>query len=263
MIKEKFDLNERVAIVTGAGRGLGKGIALGLAEVGADVVCTARTASQIEATAAEIAAMGRRALAIPCDVKDGQQVQNMVSRTMEEFGKIDILVNNAGHSGDFTPALMLSELAWEEELRGNLTSVFLCSQAVARVMMERKAGAIINVSSRQGEMPAPGSLGYGAAKAAVNSLTMTLAFEWAPYIRVNAILPGAIMTEGSAPFVEPIKDFIIKITPRRRLGVPEDIASLAIYLASDASDWVTGRLFRLDGGIEFEPLAFEGVFPVE
>jgi len=263
MLDEKFRLNGKVAIVTGAGRGLGKGMALAFAGAGADVVCVARTVSQIEATASEIGAMGRRALALSCDVKDSQQIQNMVNRTKEEFGQIDILVNNAGHSGDFTPALMLNEQAWETELRENLTSVFLCSQAVAKVMMERKAGVIINISSRQAEMPAPGSIGYGAAKAGVNALTMTLAFELAPYIRVNAILPGPIMTEGSAPFIEPMKDFIIKTIPRKRLGTLEDIASLAIYLACDASDWITGRMFQLDGGMGFEPLAYEGVFPAE
>ena len=263
MIREKFDLGGRVAIVTGAGRGLGKGIALALAEAGANVVCTARTASEIESTASEIQALGTKALAITCDVTDGQAIQDMVGQTKGEFGQIDILVNNAGHSGDFTPLLHLSEQAWENELRVNLTSVFLCAQAVANVMMEKKSGSIINVSSVQGHMPAPGSIGYGAAKAGVDAVTMTMAFELAPYIRVNAIQPGPIVTEGSAPFIEPMKDFIIKTIPCKRLGTLEDIGALALYLASPASDWITGRMFQLDGGIGFEPLAYEGVFPIE
>ncbi len=263
MIKEKFDLSGRIAIVTGAGRGLGKGIAHALAEVGADVVCTARTASQIEATASEIETLGSKALAITCDVTDGEQINNMVTHAKHELGQIDILVNNAGHSRDFMPSLHLNEQAWETEIRENLTSVFLCSQAVARVMMERKSGSIINVSSVQSQTPAPGSIGYGVAKAGVNAVTMTMAFELAPYIRVNAILPGPIMTEGSAPFLEPIEDPLIKIIPRRRLGTLEDIGALALYLASPASDWVTGRMFRLDGGLDFESVFFEGVFPME
>ncbi len=263
MIKEKFDLGGRIAVVTGAGRGLGKGIALALAEAGADVVCTARTAGQIEATASEIQALGSKAMAITCDSTNGQAVQTMVSQAKEEFGRIDILVNNAGHSGDFMPSLHLNEQAWETEIRENLTSVFLCSQAVARVMMEPKSGSIINISSVSSQTPAPGSIGYGTAKAGVNAVTMTMAFELAPYIRVNAILPGPIMTEGSAPFLEPIEDPLIKVIPRRRLGTLEDVGSLALYLASPASDWVTGRMFRLDGGLDFESVFFEGAFPME
>jgi len=263
MIKESFDLTGKVAIVTGAGRGIGKGIALALAEAGADVVCTARTVSQIESAAEEIRSLGRKALAIPCDIKDSQQIDSMVKKAKADFGQVDILVNNAGHSGDFTPALMLTEQAWEEELRENLTSVFLCSQAAARVMMEKKSGVIVNIASRQSDMPAPGSIGYGVAKAGVKSLTMTLAFELAPYIRVNAIQPGGVWTEGAAPFLEPAKDVILSNTPLRRFGTVEDIGLLALYLASPASSWVTGRMYEIDGGLDFVASVYEGVFPLE
>ena len=263
MSLEKFALDGKVAIVTGAGRGIGKGIALAFAQAGADLVCTARTVSQVEATAAEIRSLGRKALAIPCDVKDSRQIDSMVKRAKAEFGRIDILVNNAGHSGLFTPALETSESAWEEELRENLTSVFLCTKAVARVMMERKTGSIVNIASRQSDMPAPGSIGYGVAKAGVKSLTMTFAFELAPYIRVNAIQPGGVWTEGAAPFLEPAKDVIVRNTPLKRFGTVEDIGLLALYLASPASSWVTGRMYEIDGGLEFVASVYEGVFPLQ
>jgi len=263
MSLERFALNGKVAIVTGAGRGIGKGIALAFARAGADLVCAARTVSQIEATASEIRSLGRKALAIPCDTKDSHQIDNMAKRTREEFGRIDILVNNAGHSGLFTPALETSESAWEEELRENLTSVFLCTKAVAKVMMERKEGSIVNIASRQGDMPAPGSIGYGAAKAGVKSVTRTFAFELAPYIRVNAILPGGVWTEGAAPFLEPARDLIVRSTPLKRYGTVEDIGLLALYLASPASSWVTGRMFEIDGGLEFVASVYEGLFPVQ
>ncbi|MCX6000159.1 MAG: SDR family oxidoreductase [Chloroflexi bacterium] len=219
MSLDKFSLNGKVAIVTGAGRGIGKGVALAFAQAGADVVCVARTVSQIEATAAEVRTLGRKALAIPCDTKDATQIDHMVKTTRDKLGGIDIMVNNAGHSGVFTPALETSESAWNEEIRENLTSVFLCTKAAAKVMREKKAGSIVNIASRQSDMPAPGSVGYGAAKAGVKSLTMTFAFELAPHIRVNAIQPGGIWTEGAAPFLEPAKDLILKSTPMRRFGM--------------------------------------------
>ncbi|MCX6000827.1 MAG: SDR family oxidoreductase, partial [Chloroflexi bacterium] len=185
MILDRFSLSGKVAVVTGSGRGIGRGIALAFAEAGADVVCTARTASQIEATAAEIRVLGRKALAIPCDVTDRQQVESMVARTIQEFGRIDVLVNNAG-AGTFRKAMKLSERAFEFNLRQNLLSTFLCSKAVARVMLEQKTGSIVNISSRQSQIPSVGQIAYGAAKAGINSLTRTLAWELAPHIRVNA-----------------------------------------------------------------------------
>ena len=259
MILDKFSLKGKVAIVTGAGRGIGKGIALAFAEAGADLVCTARTLAQIEVTAAEIRSKGRRALAIACDVRDWRQIDRMVQEARDKLGGIDILVNNAGHSGLFTPALQLSEASWNEEIQENVTSVFLCSKAAAKVMMEKKSGSIVNIASTQSDMPAPGSIGYGAAKAAVKSMTMTLAFELAPHVRVNAIQPGGVWTEGAAPFIEPAKDVILKNTSMKRFGTPEDIALLALYLASPASAWVTGGMFAIDGGMVFIPSVYEGV----
>ncbi len=243
-----FSLSGKVAIITGAGRSIGRGIALAFAEAGADVACIARTTEQIESVAAEIRDMGRKAIAITCDVRQSEQVENMVKATFDEFGRIDILVNNAG-GGYLKPAIETSERAWETQLSLNLTSAFLCSKAAAKIMLEQKSGAIINISSRAGDQPAVGMIGYGVSKAGMNHLTRTLAFELAPYIRVNCIAPGAVWTETSAETLGPAKDKIIRGTPLQRMGKPEDIALAAIYLASSASSWVTGKILEVDGGI--------------
>ena len=148
-------------------------------------------------------------------------------------------------------------------LRENLTSAFLCTKAVAAVMLKQKAGSIISISSRESQMPSVGMIAYGAAKAGINSFTRTLAWELAPHVRVNAILPGGVWTEGSSAVLGPFKDGILAGTPLGRMGTPEDIALAAIYLASSASDWVTGKLFEIDGGIEFVPLASKAILEKE
>lgn len=250
MVLDRFSLHGKVAVVTGAGRGIGKGIALAFADAGADVVCVSRTTSEIEAVAAEIKDRGRRSLAVTCDVTDGDHVESMVKAAVHEFARIDILVNNAG-GASYRPSMQLSQRAFEAIFRINLLSVFLCCKATAKVMIEQKSGAIVNISTRDSIIPCPGMLAYGAAKAGVNSLTRTLAWELAPYVRVNCILPGGVLTEASAPLLEPVKDKLIAGTPRGRMGIPQDIALAALYLASPASDWVTGRIFEIDGGIEF------------
>jgi len=250
MILDRFSLNGKVAIVTGSGRGIGRATALAFAEAGADVTCCARTVSQIEDTASAIQELERRAIAVPCDVQDAEQVEAMVKRTLEKFGRIDILVNNAG-GGSFSSVRKMSQSVFESDLLLSLTSIFICSKAVADVMLEQKSGCIINISTRESQVPALGLSAYAAAKAGVNSFTLTLAWELAPYVRVNAILPGAIMTETNAPFFEPIKDQLSSLSPLNRLGTPEDVALAALYLASPASDWVTGRLFQIDGGAEW------------
>jgi len=250
VILDRFSLAGKMAIVTGAGRGIGKGIAIGFAEAGADLICVDITSDQAEATAGEARKIGRRALALECDVREGEQIESVVARAKKEFGRIDILVNNVGGS-NFKPALKTGQRAWEAIMHLNLTATFLFSKAVAPVMLEQKSGAIVNISTRDSVIPCPGMAAYGASKAGVNSLTLTLAWELAPYVRVNAILPGAVWTEGSGPVLDAVKDRIIAGTPMKRLGKPEDIALAALYLASSASDWVTGRLFEIDGGIEF------------
>ena len=250
MILDRFSLSHKVAIVTGSGRGIGQGIALGFAEAGADVVCTARTGDQIEETASQIRQSGRRALAIPCDVRDPEQIQSMVDTTVRELGHIDILVNNAG-GGFFRTIMGASQRSFESDLRTNLTSAFLLIKAVGPILREQKSGSIINISSRESQMPSIGMGAYGAAKAGLNSLTRTLAWELAPHVRVNAILPGAVLTSTNIDYLGHVKDRLIEATPLKRTGTPLDIALAAIYLASSASEWVTGRLLEVDGGMEF------------
>jgi 7-alpha-hydroxysteroid dehydrogenase len=250
MILDRFSLSNKVAIVTGAGRGIGQGIATGFAEAGADVVCTARTLDQIEATADQVRRCGRQALAIPCDIRDPEQVQEMVDRTVRDLGHIDILVNNAG-GGFFRSVMGASQRSFESDLRTNLISTFLCIKAVAPVMQERKSGSIINISSRESQMPSIGMGAYGAAKAGLNSITRTLAWELAPHIRINAILPGAVLTPTNMDYLGHMEGKLIEATPLKRTGTPLDIALAAIYLASSASEWVTGRLLEVDGGMEF------------
>lgn len=251
MVLSSFSLTGRVAIVTGAGRGIGKAIALGLADAGADVVVAARTASDIEATAGEIAAKGRKALAVPTDVRQSDQVDNLVDKAVAQFGTIDILVNNAG--GYFVASTTeLSEGGWDAIIRENLKSVFLCSKAAAKVMMGQKKGNIINVASVVGFRAYSSNAAYGAAKAGIINFTKTLAVDLAPYnIRVNAIAPGFIATPGSLQLLEVDKGLkaMVDRIPLGRLGQPEEVAQGIVYLASDASSYVTGQTLLVDGGV--------------
>ena len=253
MILDEFSLHGKVAIITGAGRGIGRGIAVGFAEAGADIVCCDLAMDQAEAAAAEARSMGRRALAVACDVTDSQKVESMVASSIRDLGHIDILVNNAGGAA-YCPALKYSDKRWEGVVRLNLAAAFICTRAVAGHMMERRTGSIINISSGNSQLPAPGMVAYAAAKAGVNSMTRTLAWELGPHVRVNCILPGAIETEGSMPALAPVIDKLVAGTPRRRLGRPRDIAMAAVYLASPAADFITGRKLEVDGGLEFVAL---------
>jgi 7-alpha-hydroxysteroid dehydrogenase len=250
MILDRFHLTDRVAIVTGAGRGIGAGIALAFAEVGAHVVCAARTAAEIEATAAGVRTIGRRALAVPCDVNDRAQLENVVARTVEEFGRIDVLVNNAGGFPP-RPALQTSERAFEEALRFNLTSAFLLSRFAVRHMLEGDGGTILNISSAAGRLVQPGFVAYGTAKAALSFMTRLLAAEFAPRVRVNALAVGAVETSALAPFLDDdLRAKMASLTPMGRIGTVEDIAVAALYLASPAASWVTGKVLEVDGGTE-------------
>ena len=202
-----------------------------------------------EIVVGEIEALGRTALLSKVDVRESEQVSEMVQGCMLKFGRVDILVNNAG--GFFVaPVMEISEKGWDAVVRLNLKSTFLCSKAVAGIMMEKKKGVILNIASSSGEGPSPGSAHYGAAKAGVISLTQTLAVEWAPYVRVNAIAPGVIATPGTR-FIwedETRRARIESGVPLGRYGQPEDIAAAALYLVSDASDYVTGQVLDVNGG---------------
>ncbi|MDH3212451.1 MAG: glucose 1-dehydrogenase [Myxococcales bacterium] len=248
MILDRFRLDDKVAIVTGAGRGLGEGAALAFAEMGAHVVCAARTPEQIETVAERVRGLGRRALAVPCDVMDSAQLEEVVARTLKEFDRIDVLVNNAGG----TPpcgALDTSEAMFESALRFNVTSAFLLSRLVIPHMSKGEGGSIVNISSAAGRLPQGNFAAYGTAKAALSFLTRQLAAEFAPQVRVNAIAVGAVETSALAPFLsEEVRTAMENLTPMRRIGQVEDIAIAILYLASSASSWVTGKVWEVDGG---------------
>ena len=247
----RFDLTGKVAIVTGGGVGIGHAIALEFARVGADVVIASRKFPNLEKTADEISSLGRRSLAIATDVRMPEQVDNMVSRTIDEFGRIDILVNNAGATF-LCPVEKMSPNAWDTIIAINLKGTFLCSAAVGKVMIQQKRGKIINLSSIVALDGAPGMAHYGAAKAGIINFTKSLAVEWAKYnIYVNAIAPGLIETEGGKTqmeFTPEVERERLKHVPLGRYGQPEEIADTAIFLASDASSFLTGETIVVRGG---------------
>jgi len=247
-----FALTDKVAVITGGGRGLGKAMALSFARAGAHVVVTSRTSDEIEETAADARGMGRKALAVPTDVREAEQVAILRDRTMEMFGRVDILVNNAGGTS-FASVRDMSFAAWEADLKENLSSVFICSKIIGEGMVEQRAGNIINMSSMAALGPWPNAAHYAAAKAGIISLTKTLAVEWAQYnIRVNAIAPGVIMTplvSQLASADSPRRQEQLKRIPLGRYGIPEDVAGLAVFLASEASAYITGETIAVGGGI--------------
>jgi 7-alpha-hydroxysteroid dehydrogenase len=254
---DRFSLEGRVALVTGAGKGIGRSIAQLLAEAGARVACCARTPSDIDETVGIVEKAGSEGLAVRCDVTRTEELDALVAATLERFGRIDVLVNNAG--GMFPkPALDLSERAFEKIVRFNLTAPFLTIQRVVPHMMRTAGGgSIVNISSGASVQSIKGMAPYAAAKAGLNQLTRVLACEFAPEVRVNGIIVGQIQTEGAASVIpEAMLKQAASNIPMQRLGAPEDIASCALYLASPAAAWVTGRVIAVDGGAAEPPLAF-------
>jgi 7-alpha-hydroxysteroid dehydrogenase len=249
-ILERFRLDDRVAIVTGAGRGIGAAIAEAYAEAGADVVVAARSRDQIERTAESVRRHGRRALAVPCDVLERSQLEGLVEATLREFGRIDLLVNNAG-GWPPKPALRTSEKDFESSFRFNVTTAFVLTRlAVPRMVETAGGGAIVNISSVAGRHNASGFAAYGTAKAALSFLTQNLAQEFAPKVRVNAIAVGSIETESLAGILTPeLEREMVRLTPLGRLGRVEDIAACALYLASPAASYVTGEIYGVNGGL--------------
>ena len=247
-----FSVEGKVTIVTGASRGIGNALAMGFAEAGASVALVARTASELESTAEKIRSGGGTAVAIPTDVTSCQQLEEMVEKAKAEFGRIDVLLNVAGGAGDtwVLPPLEMPETFYDELDGRNYKGVFFCSQAVARVMVEQKSGSIINFSSLSGTKPLEFEAVVGGLKAAVNQLTKALAAAWGPdNVRVNAIAPGITLTERVKKKLEP--DFIENICqsiPLRRPANPEDLLGPALFLASDASAYITGMIIPADGG---------------
>jgi NAD(P)-dependent dehydrogenase (short-subunit alcohol dehydrogenase family) len=259
MTKSEFDLSGRTAIVTGGGRGIGKGICLALAQVGANIVVSGRKSAAIETTARELDALGSKSLAIQADVCSQEQVDAMVRQAVDTFGGIDILVNNAG---GITPELMIhpldmNEYTWDHVVDLNLKSVFFCSQAAARVMIGQKKGNIINISSITGLQPYPSCVAYGAAKAGVINMTQSLAHMLGPYnIRVNSVAPGVILSDAGQELMAKYPELAEqrrKAIPLRRLGTPADVGWTVAFLASDASAYITGQLVTVDGAIPKSP----------
>ena len=252
MCWEKFSLEGRVAVVTGAGRGLGKEMAFAMAGAGASLVLVSRTEEEIRKVAEQIAGLGKKAIAVPADVTKYEQVKNMAERAITEFGRIDILVNNAGThiEGDF---LDFPEEQWRELVAVNIEAIFVCTQVIGRYLVKQRSGKIINITSMNAVRPRPKGVVYDSTKGAILTFTKALAREWARYgVNVNAVGPGYFLT----PLMQSLMDrdgvdeksLAKKAIPLGRMGRPEELGPLVVYLASSASDFMTGECIYIDGG---------------
>ena len=256
MLLDRFSLTDKVAIVTGAGRGIGAACALGFAEAGADVVIAARTKEQLEDVANQVADRGRRGLGVPCDVSDLANLDLIVDQAMSEFGRIDVVVNNAGGAMP-QPFLDTSEKALEGAFHFNVTTAFTLSKLAVPHMLARDGGSIVNISSAMGRMTDRGYAAYGTAKGALSHMTRLMASDLAPRIRVNAIAVGSVATSALEIVLtnDELRNEMVAKTPLGRLGETDDIAIAALYLASPAGSFVTGKILEVDGGIEYPNLA--------
>jgi 7-alpha-hydroxysteroid dehydrogenase len=251
VILDRFRLDDRVAVVTGAGRGLGAAIALGFAEAGADVVISARTAEQLDAVVKEVEARGRRAVAVPADLSDLEQVKALVPAAIDAFGRLDIVVNNVGGSLPM-PLMLTTDEMLEEAFHFNVTTALALTRTAVPHLLAQPGSSVLNISSAMGRLRERGYLAYGTAKAALAHMTRLLAADVAPHIRVNALAVGSVLTSALeiVAGVPELKREMEGDTPLRRLGEPEDIAAAALWLCSDAGSFVTGKVIEVDGGIE-------------
>jgi 3-oxoacyl-[acyl-carrier protein] reductase len=242
-------LKDKVAIITGAGRGIGKEIAKTFAQAGAKVVLADVAVDFLAQTQAELQSLGAELLTVAVDVTKTEQVENLVNKTLDKFKRIDILINNAGITRDALLVRMKEE-DWDAVLNINLKGAFLCSRAVAKVMMRQTSGSIVNIASIIGQIGNIGQANYAASKAGIIGLTKTSARELALRgIRVNAIAPGFIATEMTAKLPPEIKDKMLAQIPLGRFGQPEDVAKLALFLSSQEAAYITGQVIRIDGGM--------------
>lgn len=243
-------LDGKVGIVTGGGRGLGRAVALALADAGADIVVASRTRDVIDSVAEDIRKKGRRALAVQADVTQAIEVESLADKTLREFTKIDILVNNSGVAVS-KPLMELSADEWHRIMETNVTGMYHCTRAVGKHMIARAGGRVINIASVDGLVGVPNLTAYCASKGAVIQFTRALAVEWARHhITVNAIAPGYFYTDMSKQALddETLRPKILRNIPLRRVGQPEELGPLAVYLASDASGFMTGSVIVIDGG---------------
>jgi len=250
MVLDTFRLDGRVAWVTGASRGLGKAMALALAEAGADLVLSARTVVDLEGTASEVKRLGRRAVVVQADVTRRSDVEAVVAKALAEYDRVDILVNNAGVTS-VKPLVETEETDWDTVLSTNVRGPYLCTRAVGPHMIARKAGKLINIASVLSLIGEPYVVPYAASKGAVLQFTRGLAIEWARYnIQVNAICPGYFTTAMNEDFLasEEGRDYIKQWVPMRRPGRPEELGPVVLFLASSASDFITGAHVVIDGG---------------
>lgn len=253
-------LKDKVAVITGAGRGIGRAIALAYAEEGADLVLAARSVEALHETRESVEALGRKALVVPTDIRDEESVRNMAVQALDHFGHVDILVNNSGIAGPTAPLWEMAPADWDETFAVNVRGTFLCCRVLLPSMIERRSGSIINISSMTGKRPLYGRTPYAASKLALVGLTRTLAWEVGVYgIRVNAISPGPIegervegvirkQAEARGITVEEARQQFTDSSPLSRMTPAKDVADAAVYLASDRSASVTGEDLNVSAG---------------
>jgi 7-alpha-hydroxysteroid dehydrogenase len=251
MLLDRFRVDDRVAIVTAGGRGIGAASALALAECGADVVIAARTAEQLDDVAAQVKERGRRAVAVPADLSDLDAVTGLVDTAIAELGRLDIVVNNVGGSMPM-PFLDTDVKTFEGAFHFNVSTAYALTQAALPHLLESGHGSVVNITSAMGRFRDRGYVAYGTAKAALAHMTRLLAADCAPKVRVNGVAPGSIATSALEIVVsnEPIHQEMVSKTPLRRLGDPDEIALAVLFLASDAGSYITGKILEVDGGIE-------------
>lgn len=259
-ITDQFRLDGKAALVTGAGKGIGRGIALTFAMAGADVALVARTKDDLDAVADEIRTIGRTAVAIPADVNEVEALGDVVQQAADALGGLDILVNNAGGVEQLGTYPDMTVAILENAFRFNVSAPFELGRHALPHMLARGSGAIVNIGSMSGQQNERGFLPYSLAKSALGKFTQLAAVELAPRVRVNAVLPGCVETEALRGFMDAMPDVRTGLeskTPMRRNGTPDDIASAALFFASPASSWITGKLLEVDGA------APAGLFPNE
>ncbi len=246
---EKNLVFNKVAIVTGGTRGIGRSIVLALCREGADCAFTYTKNPAAESLAKEVQSMGRRAVPFQLDVRDFERTKTFVEEVKKEFGRIDILVNNAGITRDKS-LMMMNKEDWSEVIDTDLTGVFNTTRACIITFLKQKSGNIVNISSVSGIHPLAGQANYAAAKAGVIGFTKSLATEVAPYnIRVNAVAPGFVATDMTAAFAEKYREKVMKMIPLGRFGTPDEVAQVVVFLVSDASQYITGQVIQIDGGL--------------